>query len=119
MISIIGYVLSYDAAYQEIIRYGRALFPDFTYEARSGDIFGGAVTIKTLLDPLIGARRLFGIIGIILLVFFSLGLFHSLKHVIFNVFEIKDRRHPLMEMVYNFFSFGLVGGAFLFFSLAI
>ncbi|HET6527161.1 MAG TPA: YihY/virulence factor BrkB family protein, partial [Balneolaceae bacterium] len=119
MISIIGYVLSYDAAYNEILRYGRELFPNFTYEARTGDIFGGSVTIKTLLDPLIGARRLFGIVGIVVLIFFSLGLFHSLKHVIFNVFEIKDRRHPLMEMVYNFFSFGLVGGAFLFFSLAI
>src|SRR5699024_11814295 len=31
----------------------------------------------------------------------------------------KDRRHPILEMVYNFFTFGLVGGVFLFFSLII
>lgn len=119
LISIIGYVLSYEEAYSEILRYGRELFPNFTYEARSGDIFGGEVTLRTLLNPLIGARSIFGIVGIIILIFFSQGLFHTIKHVIFDVFEIKDRRHPVMEMVYTFFSFGLVGGVFLFFTLVI
>ena len=119
MISIIGYILSFDAAFNEILRYGRELFPSFTYESRSGDIFRGAVTLETLLNPLIGARRIFGIIGTIILVFFSQGFFHTLKHVVFDIFEIEDRRHPILEMVYNFFTFGLVGGVFLFFSLAI
>lgn len=119
MISIIGYVLSYDEAFNEILRYGRELFPSFTYESQSGDIFRGAVTLESLLNPLIGARRIFGIVGIIILGFFSQGLFHTLKHVVFDIFEIEDRRHPILEMVYNFFTFGLVGGVFLFFSLII
>ncbi len=119
MISIIGFVLSYDAAFNEILRYGRELFPNFAYESESGDVYRGAVTLEALLDPLIGARRIFGIIGIIILAFFSQGLFHTLKHVVFDIFDIEDRRHPILEMVYNFFTFGLVGGVFLFFSLII
>lgn len=119
LISIIGYVLSYDEAFNEILRYGRELFPSFTYESQSGDVFRGAITIETLLNPLIGARRIFGIIGIIVLIFFSQGLFHTLKHVVFDIFEIEDRRHPILEMIYNFFTFGLVGSVFIFFSLAI
>ncbi|MCW9707611.1 YihY/virulence factor BrkB family protein [Fodinibius salsisoli] len=119
MISIIGYVLSYDAAFNEILRYGRELFPSFTYESESGDVFRGAVTLESLLNPLIGARRIFGIVGMVILIFFSQGLFHTLKHVVFDIFEIEDRRHPILEMVYNFFTFGLVGSVFLFFSLVI
>ncbi|MEL7832699.1 YihY/virulence factor BrkB family protein [Fodinibius sp. Rm-B-1B1-1] len=119
MISIIGYILSYEKAFAEILRYGRELFPSFTYESQSGDVYRGAITLETLLEPLIGARRLFGIIGTVILVFFSQGFFHTLKHVVFDIFEIEDRRHPILEMVYNFFTFGLVGGVFLFFSLGI
>ncbi|HLR25836.1 MAG TPA: YihY/virulence factor BrkB family protein [Fodinibius sp.] len=119
MISIIGYVLSFDQAFNEILRYGRELFPSFTYESQSGDVYRGAVTLESLLDPLIGARRIFGIAGTVILIFFSQGLFHTLKHVVFDIFDIKDRRHPILEMVYNFFTFGLVGGVFLFFSLII
>src|SRR5699024_1875343 len=44
---------------------------------------------------------------------------HTIKHVVFNIFEIEDRKHPILEWVYNFFTFGLVGGVFIFFSLAI
>ncbi len=119
MISIIGYVLSYEEAFAEIVRYGQELFPSFTYESESGDVYRGAITLESLLNPLVGARQIFGIIGTVILIFFSLGFFHSLKHVIFDIFEIEDRRHPILEMVYNFFTFGLVGGVFLFFSLAI
>lgn len=119
LISIIGYVLSFEDAFQEIIRYGRELFPTFTYESSSSDIFRGAVTLETLLKPLIGARRVFGIVGIVILVFFSQGLFHTVKHVVFDIFEIEDRKHPILEMIYNFFTFGIVGGVFIFFSLVI
>lgn len=119
MISIIGYVLSYEEAFQEIIRYGQELFPSFTYESQTGDVFRGAITLETLLQPLIGARRVFGIVGFVILIFFSQGLFHSVKHVVFDIFEIQDRRHPILELIYNFFTFGLVGGVFIFFSLAI
>lgn len=119
LISIIGYVLSFEDAFHEIVRYGRELFPSFTYESGSDDIFRGAVTLENLLKPLIGARRVFGIVGIIILVFFAQGLFHSIKHVVFEIFEFQDRKHPVLEMIYNFFTFGVVGGVFIFFSLVI
>ncbi|MGK7371072.1 MAG: YihY/virulence factor BrkB family protein [Candidatus Halalkalibacterium sp. M3_1C_030] len=119
LISIIGYVLSYEDAFREILRYGRELFPSFTYEYQSGDVFKGAITLETLLNPLIGARRVFGIVGFVVLIFFSQGLFHTIKHVVFDIFDIEDRRHPILELIYNFFTFGLMGGVFIFFSLAI
>jgi len=119
LISIIGYVLSYDKAFNEILRYGRELFPSFTYESRTGDVFRGAITLETILKPLIGVRRIFGIVGTVILIFFSQGLFHTIKHVVFEIFDIEDRRHPILEWIYNFFTFGLVGGVFIFFSLAI
>lgn len=82
-------------------------------------MFQGAITLETLLNPLIGARRVFGIVGFVVLIFFSQGLFHTIKHVVFDIFDIEDRRHPILEMIYNFFTFGLMGGVFIFFSLAI
>lgn len=118
LISIIGYVLSIDEAFNEIVRYGREFFPSFTYETQNNDVFRGAVTIETLLRPLVGARQIFGIVGIIILLFFTQGLLHSLKHVLFDVFDIEERKHPVMEAIYNFFGFGLIGTVFLFFSLA-
>ncbi len=119
LISIFGYVLSFEDAFREILRYGRELFPSFTYESQSSDVFRGAITLETLLEPLIGARRVFGIVGFVILIFVAQGLFHTVKHVVFDIFEIEDRRHPILEMVYNFFTFGLIGGVFIFFSLAI
>lgn len=119
LISIIGYVLSAEEAFNEIVRYGREFFPSFTYETQSDDVFRGAITIETLLNPLIGARRIFGIVGIIVLLFFTQGLLHSLKHVLFDTFDIKERKHPVMDVVYNFFGFSLIGTVFLIFSLAI
>ncbi len=119
LISILGYVLSVDAAFDELLRYGRELFPSFTIETRSGDIIQGAITLESLIMPLVEARRIFGIVGIIVLMFFAQGLFHSLKHVLFEVFDIEDRRHPILELVYNFFTFGVVGAVFLFFTIAI
>ncbi|SMO92944.1 YihY/virulence factor BrkB family protein [Gracilimonas mengyeensis] len=119
LISIIGYVLSIDEAFNEIVRYGREFFPSFTYETQTNDIFRGAITIETFLRPLVGARQLFGIIGIIVLIFFTQGLLHSLKHVLFDVFDIKERKHPVIDVIYNFFGFTLIGTVFIFFSLAI
>lgn len=119
LISILGYVLSIDAAFEELVRYGRELFPSFSFETQSGDVIEGAVTIESFIMPLVGARRVFGIVGIIILMVFAQGLFHSLKHVLFDVYDVEDRRHPVMEMVYNFFAFGVIGGVFIFFSMAI
>lgn len=119
LISILGYILSFDAAFDELLRYGRELFPDLTFENDSGDIIEGAITIESLIQPLIGARQIFGIMGLIILVIFAQGLLHTLKHVLFSIFDIKDRRSPAMEFVYNFFAFGIVGGVFIFFTMAI
>lgn len=119
LISILGYILSFDAIFDELIRYARELFPAFTFESQSGDLVEGVVTIEALIMPLVEARRIFGIVGLIVLMFFAQGLFHTLKHVLFEVFDIEDRRHPVMELVYNFFAFGVVGGVFLFFTIAI
>ncbi|MEX0721350.1 MAG: YihY/virulence factor BrkB family protein [Balneolaceae bacterium] len=119
LISIIGYALSIDEAFDEIVRYGREFFPQFTYESENNDIFRGAITIESLLRPLVGARQVFGIAGIIILIFFTQGLLHSVKHVLFDVFDIKERKHPIMDAVYNFFGFSLIGAVFVFFSLAI
>lgn len=119
LISMLGYILSIEAAFDEVIRYASELFPSFTFETRGEDIFEGVITIEQLIMPLVEARRIFGIVGIIILTFFSQGLLHSLKHVLFEVFDIEDRSHPIMELVYNFFTFGVVGGVFLFFTIAI
>lgn len=119
IISILGYVLSIDAAFTEVVRYGRELLPQFSFETQSGDIFEGAVTIEALIQPLVGARQIFGIVGIIILMIFAQGLFHTLKHVLFDVFDIKDRKSAAMEIIYNFFAFGVVGGVFIFFTMAV
>lgn len=119
LLSILGYILSIDAAFDELVRYARELFPSFTFETQGGDVIQGAVTLESLIMPLVEARRVFGIVGIIILMIVASGLFHSMKHVLFNVFEIEDRRHPVLELVYNFFTFGVVGGVFLFFTIAI
>lgn len=119
LISLLGYILSFDAAFDEVIRYARELFPSFTFETRGEDIIEGVVTIEQLIMPLVEARRIFGIVGIVILTFFSQGLLHTLKHVLFEVFDIDDRSHPVMELVYSFFTFGVVGGVFLFFTIAI
>lgn len=119
LISIIGYVLSAEEAFNEIVRYGREFFPSFTYETQSEDVFRGAITIETLIEPLVGARQIFGIVGIVVLLFFTQGLLHSLKHVLFDTFDIKERKHPVMDVVYNFFGFSLIGVLFLVFSLAV
>lgn len=119
IISIIGYVLSFDRAFQEVVRYGTELIPNFSYQSDANDVIKGADTIKRILLPLVGARKLFGIIGIIVLMFFTQGLVYSIKHVIFEVFDIEDRKHPLLEIFHNFFGFGIVGAVFLYFSLTI
>ncbi len=117
LVSIIGYVLSYEEAFNYIVQFGSDYLPSFTYEAEASDVVSGADTVEKLILPLIGNRRVFGIIGLIILVFFTQGLLHSLKHVLFQVFDIHERKHPILDVVYNFFSFGIIGTLFLFFSL--
>ncbi len=119
LISIIGFVLSIDAAFEEVIRYGRELLPNLSYEGQSGDVIGSAITLETIIEPLVNARTIFGVAGIAILMIFAQGLFHTMKHALFDVFDVEDRKHPAMELVHNFFAFGVIGGVFLFFSIAI
>ncbi|WP_245683945.1 YihY/virulence factor BrkB family protein [Rhodohalobacter halophilus] len=119
LISIIGYVLSIDAAFDELIRYGRELLPNLNYERESGDVIGSAITLETIIEPLVNARTIFGVAGIAILMVFAQGLFHTMKHALFEIFDVEDRKHPIMELIHNFFAFGVIGGVFLFFSIAI
>lgn len=119
LISIIGYILSFDQAFEEIVRYGSELIPVFDYEASEEDVVQGAQTLEGILQPLVGARTVFGITGLIILMLFTQGLLHSFKHVIFDVFDIEERAHPVKDALYNFLGFGVLGSVFLFFSLAI
>jgi len=119
LISIIGYILSFDEAFDEIVRYGSELIPVFNYEASETDIVQGAQTLEGLLTPLVGARTVFGVTGLIILALFTQGLLHSFKHVIFDIFDVEERAHPVMDAIYNFLGFGIIGSVFLFFSLLI
>ncbi|MCC5912836.1 MAG: YihY/virulence factor BrkB family protein [Balneolaceae bacterium] len=119
LISILGYILSIDAAFEEVIRYGRELLPNLSFETQDGDLIEGTVTIEELIMPLVGARQIFGIAGIVILLLFAQGLLHAMKHVIFEVFEFEDRKHPAMELAHNFFTFGVIGAVFLIFSMAV
>lgn len=109
MISIVGYVLSYDEALEMIIQYGSEFLPTFSYEAETSDVIQGSQTIENILNPLVSSRQVFGIVGTVILLFFTQGLMHAVKHVLFDIFDIEERKHPLMQVVYNFFWFGLLG----------
>lgn len=117
MVSIIGYVLSYETAYQEIMKYATELLPRITEADQESNVIFGRSNIESILDPLIGARTVFGITGLLILIVFTQGLFSVFKQVLFDVFDISDRKHPVMDAIYNFLGFGLLGSVFLFFSL--
>ncbi len=119
LVSILGYVLSYQAAFNQIVSYAHQVFPTFSYQSTQSDAMLGAVTLNSILKPLIGHRQVFGAVGIIVLIIFSMGLFHTIKHVVFEIFKIRDRKHVLMEWVHNLFTFGLIGGAMVFLAISI
>ena len=117
LISIIGYILSFDTAYTELVRYGTELLPDITYEQTNSVTVESERIIQALLTPLIQGRNVLGLTGIIIMLFFTQSLFHSLKIVLFNVFDIQNKSHPIKGLLTNFLGLGLLGTVFLFFSL--
>ena len=119
LISIIGYILSFETAYTELTRYGTELLPDLAYENSNQIFIESERIVQGLILPLVEGRNVLGITGIIIMLFFTQGLFHSLKMVLFDVFDIQAQNHPLMNIVYNFLGIGLLGSVFLFFSLLI
>ena len=119
LISIIGYVLSIDTAYTELVRYGTELLPDITYEQTNSVTLESERIVQALLAPLIQGRNVLGITGFIIMLFFTQSLLYSLKLVLFNVFDIQKRSHPLKSILANFLGLGLLGTVFLFFSLLV
>ena len=119
LISIIGYILSFDTAYTELVRYGTELLPDITYEQTNSVTVESERIIQALLTPLIQGRNVLGLTGIIIMLFFTQSLFHSLKIVLFNVFDIQNKSHPIKGLLTNFLGLGLLGTVFLFFSLLV
>jgi uncharacterized BrkB/YihY/UPF0761 family membrane protein len=95
LISIIGYVLSIDAAYAELVRYGTELLPDITYEQTNSVTVESERIVQALLAPLIQGRNVLGITGIIIMLFFT------------------------QSLLANFLGLGLLGTVFLFFSLLV
>lgn len=69
LISIIGYILSFDAAYTELIRYGTELLPDITYEQTNSVTVESERIVQALLTPLIQGRNVLGLTGIIVMLF--------------------------------------------------
>ncbi len=119
LISIIGYILSFEAAYTELTRYGTELLPDLAYENSNQIFIESERIVQGLILPLVEGRNVLGITGIIIMLFFTQGLFHSLKMVLFDVFDIQAQNHPLLNIIYNFLGIGILGSVFLFFSLLI
>lgn len=119
LISIIGYILSFDTAYTELVRYGTELLPDITYEQTNSVTVESERIVQALLTPLIQGRNVLGVTGIIIMLFFTQSLFHSLKIVLFNVFDIQNKSHPIKGLLTNFLGLGLLGTVFLFFSLLV
>ena len=111
--SIMGFVLSDDRALEEIIRYSQEFLPSFFLE----DSERASFTVKAVLAPLVSNRGVTGITGIVFLSLSSLGLVGVVKHAMFEIFDFQDRKSPVWEWVYNFFSFGIAGGIFIFFTL--
>ena len=119
LISIIGYILSFDAAYTELVRYGTELLPDITYEQTNSVTVESERIVQALLTPLIQGRNVLGLTGIIIMLFFTQSLFHSLKIVLFDIFDIQNKTHPIKGLLTNFLGLGLLGTVFLFFSLLV
>lgn len=69
LISIIGYILSFDAAYTELVRYGTELLPDITYEQTNSVTVESERIVQALLTPLIQGRNVLGLTGIIVMLF--------------------------------------------------
>ena len=69
LISIIGYILSFDTAYTELVRYGTELLPDITYEQTNSVTVESERIVQALLTPLIQGRNVLGLTGIIIMLF--------------------------------------------------
>lgn len=109
--SLLGYLLTTAEATSLIDRFAQEFFPGFFYENDNRDWY------QQLINPLISRRSVLGLIGFGVMIVTAQGLFSTAKHTLFYVFDINERRHPLMEMFYSFLTIGILGAVFLTFSL--
>lgn len=116
--SIIGFLLREETAILQLIKLINDFLPSFFTQAQNPDMNVESIIYDTL-KPIIERRRVYGILGFLILSFTSLGLFNTIKHVLFISFEIPGSGGAISKWIYNFFSFGLVGGIFVFFTSVI
>lgn len=112
LFSIVGFIFSLDEAVQFIYQIAEEFFPELFYDEEMGLTY-----MQSILDPLVSRKSVLGFLGLGIMIITAQGLFSTAKHTIFDVFDIKDRRHPLVEILSNFFTFGIIGGVFLTFSI--
>lgn len=116
--SIIGFILHDEEAIVQLSRLINDFLPPFFTSAQNPEVDIEQLIID-ILRPIIERRKVYGLLGFSILSFTSLGLFTAIKHVLFTTFEIQEKRNQFSKMIYNFFSFGLVGGVFVFFTAAV
>lgn len=104
--SVLGYVLSIETAYDELLRLAAELLP-----LRQT----GVDAVRDLLDPLIGSRNVLGATGLATMAFFSLSLIQTVKHTLLRILDVAERRHPLLETLHNLLFFGVFGSLILLF----
>ena len=114
--SLIGYLVSTDIMMLELTRFAKIFLPEGLYDQVGSDVVDPAILFEGLIQPLIDSRRSNLVIGVSILTFTSLGLFRTLKHVIFRYFDGIEKKHRFSDFLYAFLSFGIVGSIFVFFS---
>lgn len=108
--SVLGYILSIQTAYDAVIQYGVEFIPRLET---------GNFPLEELLSPIIGSRGILGGFGLLVMALFSLSLIYTMKHALFQILEVADRKHPLVETLYTILVFGVLGGIFVFFGFVI
>lgn len=110
--SAVGFILSTDAAVDLTYQLGREFFPSLFYDEENDLEY-----MQAILDPLVSTKGVLGLVGFAFMIITAQGLFSSAKHILFDVFDIKERKHPLHEMFYSFLTSGIIGGVFLTFAI--
>lgn len=116
--SILGFVLNDEQAMIQVTRFMEDFLPSFFLDSQQGST-NLQEQINSFLNPIVERRRVYGLLGFGILTLTSLGLFATVKHVLFDIFDIEDEKHFFKELVYELFAFGIAGGVFIFFSVIV
>jgi membrane protein len=101
IVAIAGFVLSSEAAAQAVLNHLSGLVPVYRKE------------LKEVLLQIIAARGLSGILGTIILLFFSTQLFAALRFVTNVIFGVKQGHGWMRGTLYDMVMVFLMGGLFL------